>query len=110
MTTSNIGGEVEEPVDETADATRLGDGPSNGMLEYRLLTPADKSALRMERAHELEASLYRIELALEEAADNAEREALGNRADQLLRRLRVHLTVLASVLPDNAHPDGRCPP
>lgn len=91
--------DVEEPVDEHADAARLHHA-STGLLEYRLLTPTDRHALRMERVHALEAELYRLELALEESTDNAERANLANRADLLLRRLRVHLTVLASVLPD----------
>lgn len=91
-------GEVEEPVDETADAARLGDRPA-GLVAYRLLTASDRTALRMDRVHHLEAELYRLELALEEAVDNAERENLASRAGPLLQRLRVHLAVLSSVLP-----------
>lgn len=98
--------DIEEPVDETADTTRLGTPP---LVEYRLLTPADRSALRMDRAHHLEAELYRIELALEENPDNAEREHLGNRADLLLRRLRVHLAALSGALPDPAGHPARNP-
>lgn len=90
--------EVEEPVDETADAARYGDRPA-GLVAYRLLTDSDRSALRMDRVHQLEAELYRLELALEEATDNAERENLANRAEPLLQRLRVHLAVLSTVLP-----------
>lgn len=77
------------------DVQRQGD-----RFAYVLLTPTDRSALRMERAHGLEADLYRLELQLEEAVDNAERERIANRADALLRRLRVHLSALSSVLPD----------
>lgn len=94
--------EVEEPVDETADTQRLHNART-GLFSYVLLTDTDRSALRMERAHDLEADLYRIELALEESTDNAERENLGRRADLLLRRLRVHLTVLSGAIRE---PDG----
>lgn len=99
MTASNLGADGEEPVDETADATRLGGQPA-GLIEYKLLTSTDRTALRMERAHDIEADLYRLELALEEPVDNAQREHLANRAEQLLQRLRVHLTVLATVVAD----------
>lgn len=64
------------------------------MFEYQLLTDADRSALRMDRAHYLEAELFRTELLGEEATDAAEREALANTAGQLLRRLQVHRAVL----------------
>lgn len=97
MTTPGTTSDVEEPVDEHADARRL---HAAGVFEYMLLTDTDRTALRMERAHQIEAELYRIELAIEEATDDAEREQLGNRASPLLHRLRVHLTVLASVLSD----------
>lgn len=99
--------EVEEPVDETADAARLGDRPAR-LFTYRLLTDSDRTALRMDRVHQLEAELYRLELALEESTDNAEREDLANRAGPILQRLRVHLAVLSSVLP-GASGEGRGP-
>lgn len=104
-------GETEEPVDETADAARFGDRPA-GLFTYLLLTDADRSALRMERAHHLEAELYRLELALAEATDNAEREHLANRAEALLQRLRVHLAVLSgtpSTTPGETDSERRTP-
>lgn len=98
--TEKAGGDTaEEPVDEAADAKRLHPAQT-GIFGYLLLTATDRTELRMERAHQLEAELYRVELSIEEATNDAERELLGNRADQLLRRLRVHLSVLSAVLPD----------
>lgn len=105
MTTPDIETPVdEEPVDETADQTRL-HPQRTGLFGYMLLTPTDRHALRMERAHGLEADLFRVELALEEAIDNVEREALSNRADQLLRRIRLHMDVLSTALPERSVPD-----
>jgi hypothetical protein len=61
---------------------------------YLVLSDEDKTALRMQRLRGLEADLFRHELELEEAADNAVRESVALGIADLQRRIAIHRVAL----------------
>lgn len=86
------------PTDPAANSGAVERTAQRGLFEYMLLTETDRSALRLERAHDLEADLCRIEIMLEEPLDSTERDHLMKRASAIAQRLRVHLAALSGVL------------
>lgn len=59
-------------------------------FEYHVLTPGDRTRLRLERVHALESDLCRIELGLEDALSLAERNDLDRDAAIIRQRLAPH--------------------
>lgn len=76
-------------------------------FEYRVLQDADRGRLRVERMRSLEADLYRIELALEDALSTAERDSLHQDAEIIRRRLEPHYVKMGLVEQEEP-PGGPC--
>jgi hypothetical protein len=73
------------------------------IFPYQVLQDADRGRLRIERVRSLEADLYRIELALEDALSTAEKDDLFQDAEIIQRRLEPHYITLG--LPKNKDQD-----
>lgn len=67
--------------------------------DYKILTPEDRSRLRIERVRALEAEIYRAELALEDALSSAERDAIMADIQVIHRRLEPHYARMGLVEP-----------
>jgi hypothetical protein len=64
------------------------------MHDYRVLSPQDRSILRLERVRALEIDLYRAELNVEDALSSAEKESVLGDIQAFRARLQVHYRVL----------------
>jgi hypothetical protein len=73
-------------------------------FEYQTLSIEDRSRLRLERIRALEGDLCRIELALEDALSDAERDDLYRDAEVIHRRLRPHYAKMGLI--DSAEDRG----
>lgn len=62
--------------------------------DYVILSPQDRSILRLERTRALEADLCRAELNYEDALSDAERESIVGDIQAFRSRLEVHYRVL----------------
>lgn len=72
--------------------------------EYIVLTPKDRSMLRLERVKALEADLWRAELNYEDALSSAERESLIGDMQAFQARLEIHYKLLDPNGKENGQP------
>jgi hypothetical protein len=64
------------------------------MHDYRVLSPENRSILRLERVRALEIDLYRAELNMEDALSSAEKESILGDIQAFKARLQVHYRIL----------------